>query len=352
MKKIGLLFIFSLLFLPACTIKLGSGNQAATVGVFKSVDRGEKWVEKNQFLSSGGVGKISGVNVLGLTMDPSDKKGIYINSDTGGLLYSYDGAESWQKAVQVGDGLIESIAIDSEDKCTIYATFANTILKSDDCNRNWSEIFLETRGAKFATTALAVDLNDSKIVYAGNAGGEILKSIDGGVNWQTINKLGDKVVKILVDPNDSGSIYFATKTKGIYKSEGAGLTWVNINDGLKSFTGANEFKAMVFDLTQPGSLIIATKYGLLKTSDGGNTWEAIKLVTQPGSAEIYSLAVNPKNNKEIYYATATTFYKTTDGGNSWVTKRLPTNAAATAILIDPVNPDIIYMGFTNIAKKK
>jgi len=352
MKKIGLLFILACLMLSGCTIKLGGNNAPATLGVFKSVDNGEKWVEKNQFLSSGGVGRISGINVLSLTMDPSDKKGIYINSDASGLLYSYDGAESWQKATQIGSGLIESIAIDSENKCTIYATFANTILKSDDCNRNWSEIFIETRGLKFAITALAVDLVDNKIVYAGNAGGEVLKSVDGGTNWQTINRLGDRIVKILVDTENPETLYFATKTKGLFKAEGGGLSWVNINDGLKSFSGANEFKSLVFDQTLSNSLILASKYGLLKTKDGGLTWESIKLVTQPGSAEIYSLAVNPKNNQEIYYATASTFYKTTDGGNTWVTKRLPTNAAATAMLIDPVNPNVIYMGFSQIAKKK
>jgi photosystem II stability/assembly factor-like uncharacterized protein len=90
------------------------------------------------------------------------------------------------------------------------------------------------------------------------------------------------------------------------------------------------------------------KYGLLKTNDGGQTWQAISLITPPASTDIYSVAINPQNNLEIYYATASTFYKTVDGGQNWITRRLPTGAVATYLYVDPLEPNVIYMGMSNL----
>ncbi|MFA6321875.1 MAG: hypothetical protein WCX71_00155 [Candidatus Buchananbacteria bacterium] len=350
MKKSLIIFVFAAMLLSGCTLQLGGSNTPTVAGVYKSVDSGVTWQAKNLFLHSKGVGQISGVNVSGLTFDPSDRKALYINSDTAGLLYSYDSADSWMKANGIGNAKIYSVAIDPKDRCTIYATYNNTIIKSSDCNRSWTETYLDARAEKLVT-ALAVGLDDSKIIYAGNNAGEVLKSSDAGATWQTINRVGDQIVKIMVDPFSPQTIYFATKSKGIFKAENAGLNWVNINNELKSFSGALEYKSLIFDLSQPNSLILAAKYGLLKTTDGGLNWEPIKLITPAGATDIYSVAVNPKNNQEIYYSTATTFYKSTDGGVNWVTKRLPTNTAGTAMLIDPSDPKIIYLGFSVIAKK-
>lgn len=350
MKKTFYFLALAGLLFAGCSIQFGTGNSATVAGVFKSVDSGVNWTAKNLFLHSKGVGQIAGVNVMNLTFDPSDHMAIYLNSDAAGLLYSYDGGESWMKANQLGNARINSVAIDPKYRCTVYATLNNTIIKSIDCSRNWSEAYLDTRADK-ALTAVAVGLDDNKIIYAGNSAGEILKSSDSGATWQTINRVGDTVTKILVDPNSPATIYIATKTKGIFKAESDGLTWININDGLKDYAGAYEYRSLILDLSQSNSLLLASKYGLLRSKDGGLNWEPIKLITPAGSTDIYSVAINPRNGQEIYYSTASTFYKTIDGGINWVTKRLPTNTAATAMLIDPIDPKIMLMGFTSLTKK-
>ncbi|GAF89261.1 unnamed protein product, partial [marine sediment metagenome] len=44
----------------------------------------------------------------------------------------------------------------------------------------------------------------------------------------------------------------------------------------------------------------------------------------------------------------TTFYRSLDSGENWTTKKLPTTRAGWKLLIDPDNPDIIYMGVRSI----
>jgi len=84
--------------------------------------------------------------------------------------------------------------------------------------------------------------------------------------------------------------------------------------------------------------------------DRGESWQAMKLITPPGGADIYAFAVNPKNENEIYY-TATingrsTFYKSIDGSENWVTKKLPSGQLPVAMLIHPEKDNIVYLGFT------
>src|SRR3989344_1421298 len=90
-------------------------------------------------------------------------------------------------AVSTVAGLIRWL-FDPRNKCVIYSSFANTIRKSVDCNRSFREVYIDTRAEQFITT-LAVDSFNNLLVYAGNTGGDILKSFDGGSNWQVINPL-------------------------------------------------------------------------------------------------------------------------------------------------------------------
>jgi len=327
----------------------GTNKAAGPAGIYKSVDRGVNWVPKNLFLHSGGTGSITGINLISLYFDPSDNRAIYASTESNGLFYSYDGAESWMKANPVGNGRIESVAIDPRDKCTIYATFANTVLKSIDCSRSWKEVYIDARSDKLLT-ALAIDPYNNSIIFAGNLAGDIFRSSDGGANWQVNYRAGDRIAKILIAPNDNRLMYVATKSKGLLKSIDAGENWTDLNAGLKEFSGALDYRNLLLDLSQADSLLLSSKYGLIKSLDGGASWTAIKLITPPSSVDIYSVAINPKNNQEIYYATATTFYKTLDGGNNWITTRLPSAAAAVSLLIDPVNPSLIYMGLANLSK--
>lgn len=350
MKKLIIFFLLAGLLASGCSIKFGGKKNDVVAGVFKSHDRGQTWAVKNLLLHSGGTANMIGVDVIGLSFDPQDNKAIYLRSLANGLFYSYDGANSWMKAGPLGDKKINSVAIDPENKCVIYATISNTIVKSIDCNRSWDEVYIDTR-SKNTLTALAIDSYNNLIIYAGNNIGEIFKSTNGGGNWQTIKTTKNEIKKILIDPHDTRIVYVATASKGIYKTVDSGATWFTLNDGLKPYSGALEFKDLIFDPTEANSLLLVAKYGLLKTADGGENWEPLKLITPPASIDIYGAAINSKNNREIIYSTKTTFYRTTDGGNSWVTKRLPSGATATVLLFDPADPNIAYMGLRDFNKK-
>jgi photosystem II stability/assembly factor-like uncharacterized protein len=140
-------------------------------------------------------------------------------------------------------------------------------------------------------------------------------------------------------------MYVATAKKGVYRTTDAGLTWVNLSDGLKEFKGALEYRNLIIDQTSSNSLLLVSKYGLLRSFDGGITWESISLLTPAGQADILASTMSPANNKELYYATATTFYKSNDGGQNWITLRLPSSARPGVMTIPSYNSSLLWMGF-------
>ena len=97
-------------------------------------------------------------------------------------------------------------------------------------------------------------------------------------------------------------------------------------------------------------LFIATKYGLIRSSDAGKNWEQITLIPPDKEANINALAINPQNSKDIYYLTNTTFFRSFDNGKTWSTIKLPSSRAGWKLLIDPTQPNVIYIGVRALAK--
>ncbi len=328
----------------------GGANTGADGGIWKSADKGTNWLQKSLIATVTAQKKsIGATNITAIAADPEDHNALYAGTAENGMFYTLDAGESWMQVTSLHSGKVASIAVDPRNKCVIYAAFENKVLRSTDCNRTWSTMYFETRTDK-AITSLALDPSDGKNVYAGTSTGDLVRSADGGGTWVTVNRFKSEVKKILIAPYDPKIVYIGTKSSGIWKSGDAGATWNDLSADLKKFSGAFDYRDLALDISAPETLVYASQFGILRSTDGGAKWEKIELLTPPGSATIYSLAVNPQNGKEIYYGTATTFYRSEDGGIKWRTRKLPTSRAATSLLIDPVAPSVLYLGVTRIAK--
>ncbi len=88
----------------------------------------------------------------------------------------------------------------------------------------------------------------------------------------------------------------------------------------------------------------ATPSPILRSTDGGNTWEftPASLSTHP-----QDMIVHPQNPDVVYALTGSVIYKTTNGGTSWSVVSLPTSCYFRAMAINPLNPDQIYVAGYN-----
>ncbi len=347
-KKIIILFFLIPLLLSGCSMGFEKKKPKIKpdAGIWKSTDSGETWKQQVAVPTiSGKPGSIGRASVLVMEMDPQDNKAIYIGTERSGIYYTYDGAITWNKMKAFPNGRVNSIQVDPKNKCVIYATYKNTVMKTSDCGRNWETVFVDNNPG-VTVNAILIDFYNNNIVYISTSEGVIHKSFDYGTTWSTpFNPINVNVVKFLMSPHDSRIIYVATSKKGIYKSEDGGETWISLSDSLKDYPGYNNYRDLVFNPSRKNSLILVSAYGLLKTNDGGETWEPIPLLTAHNKADIRTVAIDPWDENIIYYATKTIFYKTINGGSDWKTKKLFSTKIPTKMLVDPKEKGVVYMSF-------
>lgn len=201
------------------------------------------------------------------------------------------------------------------------------------------------------TSAIAVDPNNTNILYVGSPAGGIWKSTDNGSNWTPLSdelpQIG--VSGIAIDYTNSNTIFIATGDKdssdtysvGVLKSIDGGLNWVTT--GL-SFTGTGNYAGdLIMHPTNNQIILCATNAGLYRTTDGGTTW----VVEQTGDFSQGSVRFKPGDPTVVYATTESRFYKSTNTGDSFtnITTGLSAAAQTTRMILDvtPADNNYVYV---------
>lgn len=145
-------------------------------------------------------------------------------------------------------------------------------------------------------------------------------------------------------------MYVATEKNGIFYSKDSGEKWSDFNKTLREQQLGLSVRDVALAKSDSKIIYIATSYGMLRSKDGGDTWDKIELIPPEKQAAINAMAINANNSDEVYYVTNTTFYRSLDGGKSWTPIKLPTSRAGAKLLVNPQSPNIVYMAFKTIAK--
>lgn len=357
----SLVLVMSMLILAGqgC-VSLGGGNDVTTsgvAGVFVSTDKGENWTHLTALPEADGVKSIADANVYRLYDDPQDTEAMYLATREQGLFYTYDSGRVWQRPSDpnLQGGFIYSVAVHPKDKCTIYATNGNQVFLSKDCSRSYEEVYRESRSG-ITIQSLRFENTEPYKLFMGENNGDLLQSMDGGKSWTVVNRFASQLVHIEVDRFKAGQMYVTTRNNGIFRSTDGGQTWIGLAEKLQEFPGALEYRNFIMHPTKPHVIYWLSTYGILYSTNAGDSWQAVDLITPPGSVNIYAFAVNPKNDQEMYY-TATlkdfsrsTFYRSIDGGKNWTTKRLPTGQVPITMKTHP-EKEYLYLGFAIPPKK-
>lgn len=342
-----------LLLIGQGCVSLSGGSGLDTTGpggVFVSTDQAETWTAISRAPGAEGVSSLANASVYTLEQDPNDPKALYWGSRAHGLFFSYDSGQTWQRPTEaVNSGFVYDIDVSPHDTCTIYAAGGGHLYRTTDCNRHWGSILEEPSTDRIVS--VSIDAVNPQRLYLAKRGGDLLRSDDGGISWQILHRFErTQLVDVVADPFEGNVVYVSTLNGGLYRSFDGGDNWESLKAAFEDLTGARGYRDFLAYPGEPGVLYWVSTYGILRSDDRGTTWEEVPILPSPGSTKIYGFAVNPQNEKEIYF-TATvqdrsTFYKTVDGGENWITKRLPSSQLPTEILVHATNDNWIYLGFT------
>jgi hypothetical protein len=239
----------------------------------------------------------------------------------------------------VAGGRTTSIAIDpkcKKNKCTAYITPAGGgVWKTKDIldsHPDWD--YLGGPLGINAAGAVTIDPNDSDTVYVGTgeanicasgcvAGTGLYKSTNGGHTWKNLGRpefQGKGIGAIVIKPGDPKTIYVGSTTAL------GGMSSVCCSGVTRPIPGI-------------------AKWGLYKTTDGGNTWSFIhngstnvadctgtipefNNTTTCSPRGVRAVALDPSNSNIVYASSyARGVWRSNDAGATWTQIKAPMNAA-------------------------
>ena len=278
-----------------------------------------------------------------------------------GVFKTFDRGENWEQKVMISKNKtlaqtsILKIALDPQDSKIVYlGTRGSGLLKSMDGGELWYSLAdrQEVLSRQANVIDIAIDPRNSNNLYVGayqDRYGVMLRSNDAGKHWEEVYRTArDRyaVFGVEIDPFDSSLIYMATAEGGLMKSFDFGKTWKTIK----------WFDDVITDLkiNSKNSRIIYVSMmtrGVFKTRDQGQNWEKLEGLTGFSEAQnIETLVLDLKNPETIYTGSKSGFLKSVDGGLTWQKLNIlipPRSLIVQSIALDPTNSAIIYYAAGN-----
>lgn len=192
------------------------------------------------------------------------------------------------------------------------------------------------------------DPNNINTIYVGAPDGGLWKSTDNAVSWSTNT---DQLAVIgcsdlAINPTNSQILYLATGdgeasdsySVGVLKSTDGGTTW-NTTGLTWTASQGRTISKLLIDPSNPNMLLAATSAGLWRTIDAGVTWTSVN--TGPYN----DIEFKPGDSNTIY-ATGSSLRKSTNNGANWTTisSGLPSsNVERISIAVTAANASYVYL---------
>ena len=243
-----------------------------------------------------------------------------------------------------------------------YNTFNAYSKKASATNRSnsaWENLGPNSTVGGYSGTgrvnSIAIDPTNENIVYVGTAGGGLWKSTNGGNSWtpktDMLGTLG--VSTIVIDNNNSDIIYLATGdceaydnySIGVLKSTDGGNTWQTT--GLDwSLTNTRVIHKLVQDPDNENTLIAATSIGMYRTTNAGASW------TQVMTGNVRDVIARATASTSTYFAVKQVvlnggiingeMYRSTNNGSSWNLTQTISGTNRVKLGVSEDNPNYVY----------
>ena len=210
-------------------------------------------------------------------------------------------------------------------------------------------------------SAIAVDPNDSNIIYIGGAQGGVWKTVDGGASWtpRTDKECSLAMGGLAIDPTNTNIVYAGTGEQhnsgdsyygcGVLESTDGGTTWSQV--GASVFDddpgGGAAIARVVLKPGTPTTVFVASTRGLHRSMDSGTSWQLVL------AGRVSDVVADPTNGNLLYAGVASRnpatdgVHKSTDGGSTW--SRMVTGFATGSLFrinldIAPSSPQTLFAG--------
>jgi len=227
----------------------------------------------------------------------------------------------------------------SETKDTLWATTGTTPFRSSDGGDSWHPVGKGLRGLQLVTIAYG----PPGVLIAGDLGGHITRSLDGGQEWSQRDFPGRALpitcLSVSPDFEEDSVVLLGTDGDGAWRSRDNGRHWDDVSFGLWDLNVLAI--ACAPDWTQREYAFAGTTDGVYRSTNGGRAWKSANSGLE--GIAVSALAISPGFLKDhtLYAGTEEQgVYLSTDMGESWtnVSEGL-TDLGINALWTSPHFPD-------------
>jgi len=231
-----------------------------------------------------------GGRTRGLIIDPDDAthNTWFAGAATGGIWKTIDGGQTWTCLTDDQPNLsANTLAMAASNHDVIYAGTGESfpggtymkgsgVYKTTDRGNTWNQLASTANNEFFGyVNRLVVDPANPDIVVVATEEG-IIKTIDGGANWDTVYVSKYGIEDLDADPSNFNNLYATEHSIGVVKSIDAGDNWLLFSNGLEQ--GLRYELAISPVNTSKIYLSINTSESpvVYRSIDAGATWEKFK----------------------------------------------------------------------------
>jgi photosystem II stability/assembly factor-like uncharacterized protein len=365
--------------------------------VHRSSDAGESWTKMTEENVDWGSPGVRAGFPIEMTIDADDPDIVFINNYGGGVFKSTDAGVSW---ITLSNGYtgaqMHHVSVSGQDHNKVASIGRSGPFLSDNGGKKWNGIaFGVATGAENYSIQINPN-NDQEILISDEHETRIVKSTDGGQNWEQVFQHPDLpepqnqtvldrhgAKELTYAPSDPTVVYAGFAYQGFYggpsvsesnstvPSGGSGYdgfvgnfensfgivkstqggavdSWVTMNNGLGGKLNVSQIRV---DSEDPDKVIISLRSGgIYKSIDGATNWTEI--TNNLPERNISSLDISKQNSDVIYAGTRFYgVYKSINGGTTWDQVLAPiltvvpdeVNSLFGAVAVHPTNADIVMV---------
>jgi BNR/Asp-box repeat len=295
----------------------------------------------------------------------------------GGMYRMTIGDASWERLdAGLPEGIgVRAIAVHPRDARVIYAGTSIGPYRSTDGGDTWRPLAFS--GPEREVWSLLFHPRTPEVMYAGTAPVAVYRSRDGGDSWTRLERLRApgrvamsfpcRVTRLAADPGAPDELYAGLEVDGVMRSLDGGESWDDVSHDLVKLAERPHLRSRIVSDTEiegmmdshalcvsgalPGTVFLATRMGLFRSSDRGSTWEDMEIGRFSPLTYARDVQVSPHDPRTLYTCLSPaarseegSLYRSDDLGQSWgrVDRRIKARATMMALALHPRDPHQVY----------
>ncbi|HEY7647365.1 MAG TPA: hypothetical protein VID04_00050 [Methylomirabilota bacterium] len=270
---------------------------------------------------------------------------------------------------------VQAITIHTTNPDVVYVATHAGPFRSTNRGDRWERLGFPDE--RLEVWSILIHPRHPNILYAGTSPTGVWRSDDGGDTWRRLPKavqpervkmaFPSRVLRLSADPARPDELYAALEVAGVMRSLDGGEHWEDCSADLLKLAerphlksqiqsdteieGMMDGHALCVSAARPGTVFLAVRMGLFRSTDRGAHWEDMEVGRFSPLTYARDVRVSPQDPRVLYACLSPaarsqdgSLYRSDDLGETWTRFDRGVKAESTmmALALHPRDPDQVY----------